>query len=138
MKQLFLFAAIFLFVFCYGQDSSKIAVIRVPKATPDVFTFVEQMPQFPGGEDSMMSFIQRNIHYPQTEREKQISGRVILSFIVNEDGSLTSITIKKSVSAGLDKEAVRVLRLMPKFIPGKQKGKAVKVNFILPVVFKLS
>ena len=103
-----------------------------------VFQVVEQMPQYPGGDEAMMKFIQKNIQYPTMERDDDIQGRVVVGFVVNEDGSLSNITIKKGVSSGIDKETIRVVKLMPKFIPGKQQGKAVRVQYVLPIMFKLA
>jgi protein TonB len=96
------------------------------------------MPAYPGGEEAMMRFIQSNINYPDMERENDIQGRVVVGFVVLEDGTLSDIQIKKGVSSGIDKEALRVVRKLPKFNPGKQQGKAVKVSFVLPIMFKLA
>ncbi len=103
-----------------------------------VYRIVEQMPQYPGGEKAMMRFIQERINYPDYERENDIQGRVVLSFIVNEDGGISDVRIRKSVSKGIDAEAARVIGLFPKFIPGMQQGKAVKVSYIMPIMFKLA
>jgi TonB family protein len=106
--------------------------------SPRVFTVVEQMPEFPGGETAVMSFLSKNIVYPEYEKEHDIQGRVIVEFVVNEDGSISNVIIKKSVSQNLDAEAMRVVKLLPKFKPGKQQGKVVRVSYILPIVFKLT
>ena len=95
------------------------------------------MPQYPGGEDAMMKFIQKSIQYPDSARENDVQGRVVIGFIVNEDGSLSDITVRKSVSWDIDREALRVVKLMPKFKPGTQDGKPVRVQFTLPIMFKL-
>jgi len=140
MKYLLLTTLLFLSLFSFGQKSNEDPpVIAVPSSDPtsSVYRVVEQMPEFPGGEDSMMKFIQRNIMYPDVERESDIQGRVVVGFVVNEDGSLSDIQVKKGVSSGIDKEALRVVKLMPKFMPGKQQGKAVRVQFMLPILFKL-
>jgi protein TonB len=104
---------------------------------PKVFQFVEQMPEFPGGDVELMKFIQKNVQYPQMERDNDIQGRVILKFVVMEDGGVSDVSVARSVSPGLDKEAVRVVKMLPKFKPGKQQGKAVRVYYSLPVLFKL-
>jgi protein TonB len=104
---------------------------------PKIFTIVEQMPEFPGGDAELLKFIQSNIQYPPMERDNDVQGRVIVGFTVNEDGSVSDVNVKRGVSSGLDKEATRVIRLLPKFKPGKQQGKAVKVYYSLPVVYKL-
>ena len=95
------------------------------------------MPEYPGGEDAMTRFIQKNIKYPDLERESGIQGRVIIKFIVNGDGSLSDIYVAKGVSAGIDSEAIRVVKLMPKLKPGKQDGIPVRVQYALPIAFKL-
>ena len=105
---------------------------------PKVFTVVEQMPQYPGGDEALVKFIQKNLQYPQMERDNDIQGRVLVKFIVNEDGSVSDAQVKRSISPGLDKEALRVINMLPRFIPGRQQGKAVKVYFLLPVAFKLA
>ncbi len=102
-----------------------------------VFTFVEQMPEFPGGEAALVKFLQQNIQYPQMERDNDIQGRVFMRFVVMEDGRVDSVKVMRPISPGLDKEATRVLKLMPNFIPGKQQGKPVRVYYTLPIVFKL-
>ena len=110
----------------------------IPIDTVRDFKVVEHMPEFPGGEDAMMKFIQKNIQYPDLERDMDIQGRVVLGFIVNEDGSLSDIKVRKSVSPSIDAEAIRVVKLFPKFKPGTQQGKPVRVQFTLPVMFKLA
>ncbi|MCW3128124.1 MAG: Outer rane transport energization protein TonB [Bacteroidetes bacterium] len=141
MKNAILFVALFLSCHAFCQSNSAPVIAEPVVITPHedkIFTAVEVMPQYPGGEEAMMRFIQTNIMYPNMERENDIQGRVVVGFVVNEDGSLSDISIKKSVSKGLDAEALRVVRLMPNFKPGKQQGKAVKVTFMLPVTFALS
>jgi protein TonB len=125
-------------------DENADPVINEPVITeapvvepPKIFTIVEQMPEFPGGEGELFKFIQQNISYPAMERDNDIQGRVIVGFVVNEDGSVSDVAVKKGVSNGLDKEAVRVVKLLPKFKPGKQQGKSVKVAYVLPIMFKL-
>ncbi len=113
-------------------------ITEAPVVENKVFQVVEQMPEYPGGEEAMMKFIQKNIQYPDMERENDIQGRVVVGFVVNEDGSLQDVSVKKGVSSGIDKEALRVVRLLPKFKPGKQQGKAVRVQFVLPIMFKLA
>ena len=121
-----------------GEDAPVLGETPSIMPAQAVFKIVEQMPQYPGGDDAMMKFIQKNIKYPDLERESDIQGRVVLGFIVNVDGSLSDITVRKSVSHGLDKEAIRVVKLMPNFIPGRQQGKAVRVQYMLPIMFKLA
>lgn len=101
------------------------------------FDVVEQMPSFPGGTPALMAYLQRSIKYPAIAEENGIQGRVICQFIVERDGSVTDIHIIKSVDPSLDKEAQRVIASMPKWIPGRQNGQAVRVKFTLPVTFRL-
>ncbi len=103
----------------------------------EVFAYVEQMPSFKGGEKKLIEFISQNVKYPEEAKEIGIQGTVFLSFIVDETGSLTQPKILKSIHPLLDKEALRVFNLMPKWISGKQNGKPVKVKMCLPVKFKL-
>ncbi len=124
-----------------NEDAPVVAepvITSAPIVEDKIFTVVEQMPQYPGGEEAMMKFIQQNIQYPDMERENDIQGRVVVGFVVLEDGTLSDITIKKGVSSGIDREAIRVVKKLPKFTPGKQQGKAVKVSFVLPIMFKLA
>ena len=123
----------------FAQTATDTNMVYLPHPVePQVFHVVEVMPEFPGGEKAMMEFIQTNIQYPDFERENDIQGRVVVGFVVNEDGSIYDISIKKSVSKGLDKEAIRVVKMFPKFKPGKQQGKAVRVAYVLPLMFKLA
>jgi protein TonB len=104
---------------------------------PKVFTIVEQMPTFPGGEAALFKYLRDNIEYPSMERDNDIQGRVIVGFVVMEDGAISNVEVKKGVSPGLDKEAIRVVRSMPAWKPGKQQGKSVRVAYVLPILFKL-
>ena len=102
-----------------------------------VFDVVEQMPAFPGGMEKLMSFLQNNVKYPKQAQEKGTQGRVIVQFVVNTDGSIDKPKVVKSVDALLDNEALRVVKMMPKWQPGKQNGEAVRVKYVLPVTFRL-
>ena len=102
-----------------------------------VFDVVEQMPAFPGGPSALMSYLSKNIKYPVVAEENGVQGRVIVTFVVEKDGSITDVHIAKSVDPSLDKEAQRVVRSMPNWIPGKQNGSAVRVKYTVPVTFRL-
>ena len=102
-----------------------------------VFDVVEQMPSFPGGTAALMAYLQKAIKYPPVAEENGIQGRVICTFVVERDGSVTDVRIAKSVDPSLDKEAQRVVSAMPKWIPGKQNGQSVRVKYTLPVTFRL-
>ena len=103
-----------------------------------VYDVVEVMPQFPGGQTAMLKYIMENIKYPKQIMEEGIQGRVTVSFIVEKDGRVSNVRLLRSVQPLLDKEAVRVVKSMPKWSPGKQNGKPVRVRFNLPVMFKLN
>jgi len=102
-----------------------------------VFDVVEVMPQFPGGQIAMLQYLMKNIKYPEQVVKEGIQGRVTVSFIVEKDGSISDVKPVLSVHPLLNKEAVRVVKSMPKWTPGKQNGKPVRVRFNLPVMFKL-
>ena len=114
-------------------------VDEVPPAVEEtkIFEVVEQMPSFPGGDAALMAYLSKNIKYPVVAEENGIQGRVIATFVVERDGSITDVKVVKSVDPSLDKEAIRVLKSMPKWIPGKQNGSAVRVKYTVPVTFRL-
>ena len=103
-----------------------------------VFDVVEQMPSFPGGNAALMNYLGQNIKYPVIAEENGIQGRVIVQFVVGKDGHISDVRVAKSVDPSLDKEAVRVVKGMPRWIPGKQNGQAVTVRYTLPVTFRLN
>jgi TonB family protein len=103
-----------------------------------IFTVVEQMPEFPEGYEELSKYLKANLKYPQEARENEISGKVFISFIVEESGNITNATILRGIGGGCDEAAIEVIESMPNWIPGKQKGKAVKVQFNMPIVFKLN
>ena len=102
-----------------------------------VFDVVEQMPSFPGGPSALFEYLSKNIKYPVVAEENGIQGRVIVTFVVEKDGSITDVRVVKSVDPSLDKEAMRVVKSMPRWIPGKQNGSAVRVKYTVPVTFRL-
>ena len=104
---------------------------------PGVYIVVEQMPEFPGGDRAMMDFVKDNIQYPAEAKEKGIKGLLYVNFIVEPDGSLSSIKVLKGVGGGCDEEAIRIVESMPKFKPGMQNGEAVRVSYTIPVIFRL-
>jgi protein TonB len=102
-----------------------------------VFVIVEQMPSFPGGEDALRKFIANSIKYPVIAQENGIQGKVYVTFVVDRDGSVTQAKVARGVDPSLDKEALRVVNSLPKWVPGKQGGKPVKVSFTVPIYFVL-
>ena len=111
----------------------------VEEKAPEIFTVVEQMPEFPGGAGEMMKYIQKNIHYPEIEKEAGITGKCFVKFVVEQDGSISNVEILKGVAGGpgCDKEAMRVIKSMPKWNIGKQNGRPVRVYFNVPISFRL-
>ena len=107
------------------------------KANDKVLEKAEVMPEYPGGDQAMMDFVAKNVQYPQEARDKEISGRVLVSFIVEKDGSIADVKVVKGIGGGCDEEAVRVVKAMPKWKPGKDKGKPVRVSYMMPFTFKL-
>jgi protein TonB len=116
------------------MDTSK----TVPYDPSRIFTSVQQIPTFPGGFDSFYKYLAQNIRYPASAVKDRIQGKVFLTFIVEKDGSLTDIKVIRSVSGDIDAEAVRVLRSSPKWKPGIQNGRPVRVQFAVPIDFSLS
>ena len=102
-----------------------------------IFQVVEQMPEFPGGMSEAMMFLAKNIKYPVAAQQAKIEGRVIVQFVVGKDGSISDVHTVRSVSPELDAEAIRVVSMMPKWNPGKQRGKAVPVSYTMPIMFRL-
>jgi TonB family protein len=103
----------------------------------ELFVVVEKMPEFPGGEEALNRYLNDSIHYPEPAIENNIQGTVYIRFIVEKDGSITDITVLRGIGGGCDEEAVRVIKSMPNWIPGKQRGKPVRVAFTIPVKFDL-
>ncbi len=102
------------------------------------FVVVENMPQFPGGDAALFKYLNDNINYPIIAQESGIQGRVILQFVVNRDGSIVDIEVVRPIDRSLDAEAVRVVKGMPRWTPGRQRGKTVRVKYTLPVNFRLN
>ena len=103
----------------------------------EIFTVVESMPTFPGGMGALMKYLAENIKYPPLAKESGIQGRVFINFVVEPDGSISNVKVLRGIGGGCDEEAVRVVQNMPKWSPGKQRGKPVRVSYNLPVKFTL-
>lgn len=108
-----------------------------PEVSNKVFDVVEEMPHFPGGPAALQAFLSSNTKYPVVAQENGVQGRVIVSFVVERDGSITDVKVVRSVDPSLDREATRVVKSMPRWSPGKQNGSAVRVKYTVPVVFRL-
>jgi protein TonB len=125
-----------------GNDERGVDIADIKQRVTQVeeeriYQTVEQMPQFPGGESALMSSISQNLTYPPVAQENGIQGKVILRFKVEADGSISNITVVRSLDPACDKEAIRLVKLLPKFIPAKQNGINVAVWYTLPIAFKL-
>lgn len=107
------------------------------ESAQQIFTVVEEMPKFPGGDSELLKFIAKSIKYPVIAQENGIQGRVICSFVVNRDGTVVDAEVLRGVDPSLDKEALRVISTMPKWTPGKQRGKPVRVKYTVPITFRL-
>ncbi|SOD93467.1 energy transducer TonB [Spirosoma fluviale] len=112
------------------------AIEAAPK-TEAPFLVVEQQPEYPGGMEALRNFLSKNLNYPRQAASAGVAGRVYVSFVVNTDGSLTDLQVVKGIGFGCDEEAVRVMRKMPNWRPGKQSGRAVRVKYNLPISFTL-
>ena len=107
------------------------------KVEAEIFTVVEEQPTYPGGEEARMRYLQENIKYPEEAKELGIQGRVFVTFVVEVDGSITDVRVLRGIGGGCDQEAIRVVKGMPKWVPGKQRGVPVRVQFNLPIKFTL-
>lgn len=135
MKHLLLIAALSIIGINAGYTQTKIA--DKTKPVKQTFTYVEQMPTYPGGPDSMKAFISKNLRYPAIAKQSGIDGRVIVRFSILANGSVDNATIIRGISRELDAEALRIVSIMPKWNPGYQNGKAVDVYYTMPIIFKL-
>lgn len=112
--------------------------IGMAHAQEPVYTSVQQSAEFPGGINAFYQFLGKNLHYPPEARTSNIQGKVFLTFIVEQDGSLTDIKVLRGIGHGLDEEAIRVIKSSPKWTPGKQNGKPVRQQYTVPIQFTLS
>lgn len=122
-------------VFGFTTASAQKTVIS--QKNEKVFDVVEQMPEYPGGMQALFEFLKENIKYPEDAQKQKVEGRVLAKFVVETDGSISNIEVVKHAFPSLDAEAVRVIQAMPNWTPGKQKGQAVRVKFVVPINFNL-
>ena len=135
-----------------GSYNYEISIVDIPVENVDkselieqveknksekVYDVVEEMPQFPGGSSALFEYLAKSVQYPKAAKENGIQGRVVCSFIVEKDGSISDVKVFKSVDPSLDREAQRVIESMPRWIPGKQNGVAIRVKYTVPVTFRL-
>lgn len=136
-KNLYLLIVLCAFSFqLIAQTHEDILKEEIP-SEPEIYKIVDQNPEFPGGMDSLFRFLAENIIYPEKAQLRGIQGRVVLMFIVDESGVISNIEVVNDVAGGCSEEAVRVVKKMPKWIPGKEDGKEVKVYYTLPIKFTL-
>lgn len=128
-----------------GEHSTKSSTATYPdnpiEGKPDengVYQMVDEMPKFPGGEQKLMEYIAKNITYPQEARDKGIEGRVFIGMVIEKDGSVSNVKVLRGIGGGCDEEAVRVIKALPKWTPGKMKGEPVPVSYQIPINFKLA
>ncbi len=133
MKKLILMSL--MAVFCLSTVGAQKTVVS--KKNQKVFDVVEQMPEYPGGMQAMFKYMADNMKYPADAEKQKVEGRVLVQFIVETDGSVSNTEVLTRVFPSLDAEAVRVINKMPKWIPGKQNGKVVRVKYVIPVNFRL-
>lgn len=127
-----------------GEANKEVAYQEVAQETAveaeeaQIFSVVEESPSYPGGDEARMKYLRENLKYPQLARESNIDGTVYIEFVVERDGSISKPTIKRDIGGGCGEEALRVVKAMPKWAPGKQRGKPVRTQFVLPIKFILN
>jgi|TARA_B110000046_G_scaffold147501_1_gene155158 protein TonB len=123
------------------DEDTEIEIVEIAEEVyeePEIFTIVEQMPSFPGGEAKLFQYLGENMKYPAMARDAGITGVVYVTFVVKEDGKIDGVRILRGVGGGCDEEAIRVVKSMPRWTPGKQRGKSVRVQYNLPIRFVLN
>ena len=133
MKKLFLMS--FMAVCCLMTANAQKTVVS--QTNQKVYDKVEQMPEYPGGMPAMIEFLQTNIKYPEDAVKQKVEGRVMVQFVVETDGSISDVHVAKQVFPSLDAEAIRVVQVMPQWVPGRENGKVVRVKYNLPIVFRM-
>jgi TonB family protein len=130
-------ATAIILIFSACNNSPKATSHTPPLGKTLIYDHVDVMPVFPGGDTALMSFIGKNIKYPESEMKNNLQGRVVLKFIVTETGGIDGVTVQTGIDPALDSEAVRVVKLLPVWTPGKKDGVNVNVWYALPISFKL-
>lgn len=128
---LLLLSAILLTNMAFCQEEKKVSV------DDEVFVVVEEQAEFPGGMDSLYAYIVKNLKYPEQAKEKGIQGRVFVQFVIEKDGSISNVKILRGIGGGCEEAAVEMVKNMPKWKPGKQRGKPVRYQYVLPIKFEL-
>jgi len=138
MKKILFLFSVLVPLWLQAQSADPKDGIAPSQTETPLYTIVESMPEFPGGENAMMNYLATNIVYPGQAIDNNIEGSVYVSFIVETDGSVSNVEVLRGIGGGCDEEAVRVVAAMPKWKPGTQDGKPVRVQFRLPIRFKLT
>lgn len=124
-----------------SDEDMEVEIIEVEEEEaieePEIFTIVEDMPSFPGGEEKLYEYLGKNLKFPPMAKDAGIQGIVFVTFVVKEDGSIDGVRVLRGIGGGCDEEAVRVIKNMPKWKPGKQRGKSVRVQYNMPIRFIL-
>ncbi|MCR5191779.1 MAG: energy transducer TonB [Bacteroidales bacterium] len=137
LKSLLTIAAMLL---SYSTIQAQVTIedtVVVNEVEEEIFVFVEDFPEFPNGEENMYKYLGSNIKYPKDALENGIQGTVVVKFVVEKDGTISNVKAIRKIGGGCDEEAVRVVKRMPRWKPGKQRGKPVRTEFTLPIQFKL-
>ena len=121
----------------FGFSTASAQKTVVSQKNENVFDVVEQMPEYPGGMQALFEYLSQNIKYPEDAQKQKVEGRVLATFVVETDGSISNVEVVKHAFPSLDNEAVRVIQAMPKWTPGKQSGKVVRVKYTVPINFSL-
>jgi protein TonB len=121
----------------FGLTTVSAQKTVVAKKNQKVFDIVEQMPEYPGGQAALIEYLSKNIKYPADAEKKKVEGKVFVTFVVDSDGKITDVSLLRKVFPSLDAEAMRVISAMPNWIPGRQKGQAVRVKYTVPIMFRL-
>ena len=121
----------------FGLSTVSAQKTVVAEKNQQVFDVVEQMPEYPGGPSALIEYLSQNVKYPEDAKQQKIEGRVLATFVVETDGSVSNVEVVKPAFPSLDAEAVRLLSAMPKWTPGMQSGKVVRVKFTVPINFSL-
>ena len=121
----------------FGLTTVSAQKTVVAKKNQKVFDVVEQMPEYPGGQAALFEYLSKNIKYPADAEKKKVEGKVFVTFVVDTDGKITDVSLMRKVFPSLDAEAIRVISAMPNWIPGRQKGQAVRVKYTVPIMFRL-
>ena len=121
----------------FGLTTVSAQKTVVAQKNQKVFDIVEQMPEYPGGQAALFEYLSKNIKYPADAEKKKVEGKVFVTFVVDTDGKITDVSLMRKVFPSLDAEAIRVISAMPNWIPGKQKGRVVRVKYTVPIMFRL-